>query len=189
MPGSCSFISASASRIASAARTALSGSSSCVVGAPNTAITASPMNFSTVPPRRSSSSRSRAKYGVRVARTSSGSSCSLLLVKPTRSANRTVMTFRSSRVDAASSASGDPQFAQKPASSGFRFPQVEQVRTAGAYPASPPPEVASSSAYAARTFRYRRAIHQTPMATTTAAIAHAIGWRTSSTVVHRSPST
>jgi hypothetical protein len=38
------------SRIASAARTARSGSSSCVVGAPNSAMTASPMNFSTVPP-------------------------------------------------------------------------------------------------------------------------------------------
>jgi hypothetical protein len=33
-----------------AARTARSASSSCVVGAPQTAITASPMNFSTVPP-------------------------------------------------------------------------------------------------------------------------------------------
>ena len=31
-------------------RTARSGSSSCAVGAPNSAITASPMNFSTVPP-------------------------------------------------------------------------------------------------------------------------------------------
>ncbi len=43
------------SRIASAARTARSGSSSCAVGAPKSAMTASPMNFSTVPPRRSSS--------------------------------------------------------------------------------------------------------------------------------------
>jgi hypothetical protein len=48
------------SRIASAARTARSGSSSCAAGAPNSAITASPMNFSTVPPNRSSSARSRA---------------------------------------------------------------------------------------------------------------------------------
>jgi hypothetical protein len=36
--------------IVSAARTARSGSSSCDWGTPNTAITASPMNFSTVPP-------------------------------------------------------------------------------------------------------------------------------------------
>jgi hypothetical protein len=47
------------SRIASAARMARSGSSSCATGAPKTAITASPMNFSTVPPKRSSSERSR----------------------------------------------------------------------------------------------------------------------------------
>ena len=48
--GSASFSAAIASRIASAARTARSGSSSCAVGAPNTPTTASPMNFSTVPP-------------------------------------------------------------------------------------------------------------------------------------------
>ena len=40
----------SASRIAAAARTARSASSSCTVGTPNTAITASPMNFSTALP-------------------------------------------------------------------------------------------------------------------------------------------
>ena len=38
--------------IASAARTARSGSSSREIGAPKTATTASPMNFSTVPPQR-----------------------------------------------------------------------------------------------------------------------------------------
>ena len=38
------------SLIARAARTARSGSSSCATGAPNRAMTASPMNFSTVPP-------------------------------------------------------------------------------------------------------------------------------------------
>jgi hypothetical protein len=48
------------SRMASAARTARSASSSWETGAPNTAITASPMNFSTVPSKRSSSSRSLA---------------------------------------------------------------------------------------------------------------------------------
>ena len=41
------------SRIARAARTARSASSSRATGAPNTATTASPMNFSTVPPKRS----------------------------------------------------------------------------------------------------------------------------------------
>jgi hypothetical protein len=45
-------------RMAMAERTARSGSSSCAMGAPKTAITASPMNFSTVPPYRSSSYRS-----------------------------------------------------------------------------------------------------------------------------------
>ena len=49
-----------ASRLQSAARTARSGSSSCATGAPKSAITASPMNFSTVPPKRSSSERKRA---------------------------------------------------------------------------------------------------------------------------------
>ena len=39
-----------ASSSSRAARTARSASSSCAVGAPQTAITASPMNFSTVPP-------------------------------------------------------------------------------------------------------------------------------------------
>jgi hypothetical protein len=87
--------SAIQSRIANAARTARSGSSSRVTGAPNSAITASPMNFSTVPPQRSSSSRRRSWYGLRMSATSSGSSCSEVAVNPTRSAKRTVMTFRS----------------------------------------------------------------------------------------------
>ena len=46
-PGSSSGTAATRS---SAARTARSASSSCATGAPQTAITASPMNFSTVPP-------------------------------------------------------------------------------------------------------------------------------------------
>ena len=44
-------------RISSAARTARSASSSCARGRPKTAITASPMNFSTVPPWRSTAVR------------------------------------------------------------------------------------------------------------------------------------
>jgi hypothetical protein len=48
-----SFSPPSAAPISSAARMARSASSSCSVGTPNTAITASPMNFSTVPPCRS----------------------------------------------------------------------------------------------------------------------------------------
>jgi len=42
--------SGSASRISTAARHARSASSSCAIGTPNTAITASPMNLSTEPP-------------------------------------------------------------------------------------------------------------------------------------------
>ena len=51
--GSSAFSSSIASRTRNPARTARSASSSCATGAPNTAITASPMNFSTVPPKRS----------------------------------------------------------------------------------------------------------------------------------------
>ena len=49
---SSSPCSSAQSRMASAARTARSASSSCATGAPNRAMTASPMNFSTVPPKR-----------------------------------------------------------------------------------------------------------------------------------------
>ena len=48
-PGSCRA-RATAATSSSAARTARSASSSCATGAPQTAMTASPMNFSTVPP-------------------------------------------------------------------------------------------------------------------------------------------
>jgi hypothetical protein len=48
-----SLSAARASIIPRAARTARSASSSCTTGTPNTAIAASPMNFSTVPPWRS----------------------------------------------------------------------------------------------------------------------------------------
>jgi len=43
--------------MSTAARTARRASSSCTCGTPNTAITASPMNFSTVPPWRSITAR------------------------------------------------------------------------------------------------------------------------------------
>ena len=57
--GSASSMSAIESRTAIAARTARSASSPYATGAPKTAITASPMNFSTVPPNRSISARAR----------------------------------------------------------------------------------------------------------------------------------
>ena len=77
-----------ASTRSSAVRTARSASSSWATGAPQTAMTASPMNFSTVPPYRSTISRATWKYPSRNSRTRSGSSPSLRAVKPTRSANR-----------------------------------------------------------------------------------------------------
>ena len=52
--------SCAASSMARPQRTARSGSSSWVEGAPNTAITPSPMNLSRVPPNRSISRRTRA---------------------------------------------------------------------------------------------------------------------------------
>ena len=55
------FSRSSASRISAAARTARRASSSWTTGTPNTAITASPMYFSTVPPWRSMTSRMLAK--------------------------------------------------------------------------------------------------------------------------------
>jgi len=53
--------SGSASRISTAARQARSASSSRTTGTPNTATTASPMNFSTVPPCRSTIVRIRSR--------------------------------------------------------------------------------------------------------------------------------
>ena len=54
-PGNHPLISSMQSSIASAARTARSASSSCATGAPNSAITLSPMYLSTVPPKPSTS--------------------------------------------------------------------------------------------------------------------------------------
>ena len=84
------------SRILNAERTARSASSSCATGAPKTAMTASPMNFSTVPPKRSMSALTRSWYGRSVARTSSGSARSERLVNPTRSTKSTETTLLSS---------------------------------------------------------------------------------------------
>jgi hypothetical protein len=124
--GSASFSSAIASWIAIAARTARSASSSWATGAPNTPTTASPMNFSTVPPWRSSSWRSLAWNVPRIARTSSGSSRSARPVEPTRSANTTVTTLRSSRAPTAR-ASSWPHALQKRAPAGFSWPHAAQA--------------------------------------------------------------
>ena len=83
------------SRISSAARTARSASSSCAVGMPNAAITASPANFSTVPPWVSIQRETRSKNCVTRRRTISGSLAETSDVESTRSTNRTVASFRS----------------------------------------------------------------------------------------------
>ena len=58
--------------------------------------TASPMNFSTTPPNASICLRAIAKWSASIVSTSSGSAVSEMAVKPTRSQNMAVMTFRSS---------------------------------------------------------------------------------------------
>src|SRR5207249_8871112 len=91
--------------------------------------TASPMNFSTVPPKRSRSARTRVKYGESKPRTSSGSSCSAWAVESTRSAKRTVTTFRSSPAGACGGAAGAPQEGQKSAPGGTSAPHSAQATT------------------------------------------------------------
>ena len=90
--------------IASAARIARSASSSCEIGAPNTAITASPMYLSIVPSYRWICRASAPKYEPRIPRSSSGSSFSASGVEPERSAKRIVTTLRCSRSASAVSA-------------------------------------------------------------------------------------
>ena len=127
--GSFAFMSAIPSRIAKAARTARSGSSPWTRGAPKTAITASPMNFSTVPPKASISKRRRAKYGCRIARTSSGSRRSARLVNPAMSTKSTVTTRRSSvaaRCGFACNAA--PHWVQKLTVKGLVRPHAGQTR-------------------------------------------------------------
>src|SRR5439155_10780783 len=71
------------------ARTARSVSPSAATGVPHTAITASPMNFSTTPPYRSITVRASSKYRLSSSRTSSGSGASNSDVNPAPSQNTT----------------------------------------------------------------------------------------------------
>jgi hypothetical protein len=80
--------------IASAARIARSGSFSCAVGAPNSAITASPICLSIVPPCAMIAASRRVHSAFIVALTSSGSIVSDIAVKPETSANSTVTCLR-----------------------------------------------------------------------------------------------
>ncbi len=103
---------ASDSRICTAARTARSASSSCSTGMPKTAMTASPMNFSTVPPCRSITSFMAAKYRLMRPRTASGSRRSPMAVDPVTSLNRIVTTLRASRAGSKDSGSRLPHSPQ-----------------------------------------------------------------------------
>src|SRR5215469_5931917 len=87
--------SATAATRSSAARTDRSASSSDATGVPHTAITASPMNFSTTPPYRPITVRVTEKYADSNSRTVSGSRASDSGVNPTTSQNSTEHTRRS----------------------------------------------------------------------------------------------
>ena len=111
----------------SAARTARSGSSSCDWGTPNTAITASPMNFSTVPPNAAAACDSSLYTSASSARRCSASTRIASSVEPARSANSTVASLRSSP-PADAGVSGRPQLGQKRAPSGTALPHAGQVK-------------------------------------------------------------
>jgi hypothetical protein len=125
-----SLSSASAFRISAAARTARSASSSCTIGMPNTAITASPMNFSTVPPCDASTAAMRSKYRVITERSASGSSRSPSAVESATSQNRTVTVLRTSRAGAGAASSLVPHSEQNFASCAFPWPQLGQASIA-----------------------------------------------------------
>src|SRR5437879_4082123 len=86
-------------------------------------MTASPMNFSRLPPNDSMASFAAPWYACSVSRTSSGSPSWERPVKPTKSAKSTDMTLRSC-LD--SPVSGAPQARQNRARSGFSSPQRPQ---------------------------------------------------------------
>src|ERR671929_2366950 len=101
MPGSpktvtrCARRSRTEPRIANAARMARSASSSCARGMPNAAMTASPANFSTVPPNDSMQRETCSKYRLTRRRTTSGSVVATSAVDSTRSTKSTVASLRS----------------------------------------------------------------------------------------------
>jgi len=113
------------SRISPAARTARRASSSCARGIPKTAMTASPMNFSTVPPWCSTTRRISSKYRLIVRRSVSGSSRSPRDVEPLTSQKSTVTVLRTSRATDAGVRSV-PHAPQNLNPSGFSCPQFEQ---------------------------------------------------------------
>jgi hypothetical protein len=97
---------ATAATRSSPARTARSASPSAATGVPHTAITASPMNFSSTPPYRPVTVRATAKYPDSSSRTASGSRDSDNGVNPATSQNSTEHTLRSATGPRASTAPG-----------------------------------------------------------------------------------
>ena len=91
-------------------------------------MTASPMNFSTVPPWRSSTPFISSKKRDMTRRSDSGSRRSPRAVDPVTSAKSTVTVWRTSRPGVG--ASGAPQTPQKLKPSGFCWPQLGQGSTA-----------------------------------------------------------
>src|SRR5262249_36126138 len=98
------------------------------LGTPNTASTASPTNFSTVPPCSVRVDLATSKNGARRPRSSSGSRSVASRVEPTRSANTIVASFRSAP---ARWRGGEPQEGQKRASSAAEAPPRAQVGAMG----------------------------------------------------------
>ncbi len=95
---SSSFSPARRSRISAAARTARSASSSCRTGIPNTAITASPMNFSTVPSwRLDDRAASRRSSGSSLAAATPGRGARRAPSTRSRREKTTVTVLRTSR--------------------------------------------------------------------------------------------
>ena len=109
-------------RMAMAAATALSASSSWARGTPNTAMTESPMYLSTVPPCWATMAPSSRKAVSTSRATTSGSVRSAREVKPTTSAKRTVASLRSSTPVGA--ARGEVPFRPAPHRPQNRWPSV-----------------------------------------------------------------
>ena len=99
---------------------------------PNTAITASPMNFSTVP-RGARAPAHRVKYRAMTLRSDSGSSCSPSSVEPVTSQNTIVTVFRTSAA-AWERGKCSPQSEQNFAPAAFSAPQLEHAATAESRP-------------------------------------------------------
>src|SRR6185437_10230402 len=124
-----------------AARTARRASSSWQIVAPKTAITASPMNFSTAPPCATMADFAASKYRSIICRHDSGSSISASAVDPTRSMNKIATFFLASRLPP-DALIGEPHMAQNRALSAAAAWQAGHViccRPAGTL--SKPPQL------------------------------------------------